>query len=136
MKIRLRNSLDALDPLQVALLANAPRRTRLRNIIRREASPFAVLKLLFCVHSVAQLSATPWTVGRQAPLSTGFSRQEHWSGLPCPPPGVFRPRDGVPLASPALAAFFTSCATVFLRSLFTHSVAAAAAASLQSCLTV
>ena len=26
--------------------------------------------------------ATPWTVAHQAPLSTGFSRQEHWSGLP------------------------------------------------------
>ena len=26
--------------------------------------------------------ATPWTIARQAPLSTGFSRQEHWSGLP------------------------------------------------------
>ena len=26
--------------------------------------------------------ATPWTVARQAPLSMGFSRQEHWSGLP------------------------------------------------------
>ena len=32
--------------------------------------------------------ATLWTVGRQAPLSMGFSRQESWSGLPCPPPGV------------------------------------------------
>ena len=32
-------------------------------------------------------SVTPWTVARQAPLSTGFSRQEHWSGLPCPLPG-------------------------------------------------
>ena len=32
-------------------------------------------------------SATPWTVARQALLSVGFSRQEHWSGLPCPPPG-------------------------------------------------
>ena len=30
---------------------------------------------------------TLWTVARQAPLSMGFSRQEHWSGLPCPPPG-------------------------------------------------
>ena len=27
------------------------------------------------------------TVVRQAPLSMGFSRQEYWSGLPCPPPG-------------------------------------------------
>ena len=31
-------------------------------------------------------SATLWTVARQAPLSTGFSRQEYWSGLPFPPP--------------------------------------------------
>ena len=28
-----------------------------------------------------------WTVARQVPLSMGFSRQEHWSGLPCPPLG-------------------------------------------------
>ena len=30
---------------------------------------------------------TPWTAAHQAPLSTGFSRQEYWSRLPCPPPG-------------------------------------------------
>ena len=30
---------------------------------------------------------TLWTVACQAPLSMGFSRQEYWSGLPCPPPG-------------------------------------------------
>ena len=29
---------------------------------------------------------TPWTVAHQAPLFMGFSRQEYWSGLPCPPP--------------------------------------------------
>ena len=29
---------------------------------------------------------TPWTIDSQAPLSMGFSRQEYWSGLPCPPP--------------------------------------------------
>ena len=29
-------------------------------------------------------SAILWIVARQAPLSTGFSRQEHWSGLPFP----------------------------------------------------
>ena len=28
--------------------------------------------------------ATLWTVAHQAPLSIGFSRQEHWSGLPLP----------------------------------------------------
>ena len=30
---------------------------------------------------------TPWTVACQAPLSMGFSSQEHWSGLPFPSPG-------------------------------------------------
>ena len=30
---------------------------------------------------------TLWTVACQAPLSMGFSWQEYWSGLPCPPPG-------------------------------------------------
>ena len=37
--------------------------------------------------SVMSDSVTPWTVARQAPLSMGFSRQEYWSGVPCPPPG-------------------------------------------------
>ena len=36
--------------------------------------------------SCVWLSATPWTVVYQAPLSTQLSRQEYWSGLPCPPP--------------------------------------------------
>ena len=30
---------------------------------------------------------TLWTLAHQAPLLTGFSRQEYWSGFPCPPPG-------------------------------------------------
>ena len=33
------------------------------------------------------LFATIWTVAYPAPLSMGFSKQEYWSGLPCPPPG-------------------------------------------------
>ena len=37
--------------------------------------------------SRVQLFATPRTVTHQAPLSMGFSRQEHWSGLPFPSPG-------------------------------------------------
>ena len=37
--------------------------------------------------SHVRLFATLWTVGHQAPWSMGFSRQEYWSGLPCPPPG-------------------------------------------------
>ena len=31
-------------------------------------------------------SATPWTAAFQAPPSMGFSRQEHWSGVPLPSP--------------------------------------------------
>ena len=37
--------------------------------------------------SRVRLFATLWTVARQAFLSIGFSRQEYWSGLPCPPSG-------------------------------------------------
>ena len=32
------------------------------------------------------LFAIPQTVAHQAPLSMGLSREENWSGLPCPPP--------------------------------------------------
>ena len=47
-----------------------------------------VIKLHACkVASVVSHTATLWTVAGQAPLSMGFSRQEFWSGLPCPPPG-------------------------------------------------
>ena len=35
--------------------------------------------------SRVRLFGTPWTVARQPPLSMGFSRQEYWGGLLCPP---------------------------------------------------
>ena len=55
-----------------------------------------------------RLSATPWTVARQAPLSMGLSRPEHWSGVPFPSPGGL-PDPGIEPISPALAgAFFTT----------------------------
>ena len=62
----------------------------------------------FCVLSQLsriRLCTTLWTVARQAPLPMGFSRQEYWSGLPCPPPGD-PPDPGIKpesLRSPALA---------------------------------
>ena len=59
-----------------------------------------------CVCSVVSNSVTPWTVAHQAPLFMGFLKQEYWSGLPFPPP--------IPL----------------------YAAAAAAAKSLQSCLTL
>ena len=48
------------------------------------------------------LFSTPWTVAHQAPLSMGFSRQEYWSGLPCPSQGDL-PNLGIEPRSPALA---------------------------------
>ena len=36
--------------------------------------------------SRVRLLATPWTAAYQAPPSTGFSRQEYWSGMPVPSP--------------------------------------------------
>ena len=56
-----------------------------------------VVKLL----SRVRLFATPWTVAYQAPPSMGFSRQEHWSGLPFPYPGDL-PDPGIEPGSPAL----------------------------------
>ena len=44
---------------------------------------------------------TPWAVTRQAPLSMGFPRQEHWSGLPFPSQGDF-PDPQIESLSPAL----------------------------------
>ena len=55
-------------------------------------------------HSVMSDSfATPQTVAHQPPLSMGFSRQEYWSGLPCPPPGDL-PNPGIKCKSPILEA--------------------------------
>ena len=50
-----------------------------------------------------QLFACPWTVAGQAPLSIGFSSQEHWSGLPFPSPG-YLPNPGIKPRFPALQA--------------------------------
>ena len=59
-----------------------------------------------------RLYATPWIVACQAPLSMGFSRQEYWSGLPFPSPGVL-PDPGMEPASIfwLVGWFFTTSAT-------------------------
>ena len=48
--------------------------------------------------SCVQVFVSLWTVAYQAPLPMGFSRQEYWSGLPCPPPGD-HPNPGLELTS-------------------------------------
>ena len=42
-----------------------------------------------CYFSQVRLFETLWIVACQAPLSMGISRQEYWSGLPYPLPGIF-----------------------------------------------
>ena len=51
--------------------------------------------------SRVQLFSTPWTVAHQALLSMGFSKQEYWSRLPCPPSGDL-PDPGIEPGSPTL----------------------------------
>ena len=59
--------------------------------------------LLLIYYSHVRLFVTPWTVARQAPLCEGLSRQEYWSGLPCPPPGDL-PDPGIGPMSPVTPA--------------------------------
>ena len=58
---------------------------------------------------------TLWAIAHQVPLSMGFSRQEHWSGLPFPSPGDHPNPEVKPtsLASPALAGRFFTTSTTF-----------------------
>ena len=64
--------------------------------------------------SCVQLFVTLWTAAHQSPLSMRFSRQEYWSGLPCPPSGDLSDPGfkALALASPLLAGrFFTTNTT-------------------------
>ena len=56
----------------------------------REIITTLLISYVWCMvncFSPVWLFVTLWTIARQAPLSMGFSKQEYWSGLPCPPPG-------------------------------------------------
>ena len=75
---------------------------------------FSCISAFLSCFSCVQLFATLWSIARQAPLSMGFSRQEHWSGLPrlspedLTDPGI----QPTSLTSPALAGrIFTTSAT-------------------------
>ena len=56
--------------------------------------------------SPVQLLGALWTAALQATLSTGFSGQEYWSGLPCPPPGDLLEPGTEPSSSALQADFF------------------------------
>ena len=70
-----------------------------------------LLLLLLSRFSHVQLFAIPGTEALQAPLSTGLSKHEYWSGLLCPPPGDFPDPGTEPgcltsaLATPSLVKF-------------------------------
>ena len=74
---------------------------------RHNSIPFPVhriqrcMRLLFSCSVVSNSFAIPWTVAHQAPLSMGFSRQEHWSVLPFPSPGDL-PDPGIEHSDPCL----------------------------------
>ena len=55
-------------------------------LLGRKAMTNLLLLLLLSRFSRVRLCATPKTAAHQAPPSLGFSRQEHWSGLPFPSP--------------------------------------------------
>ena len=78
------------------------------------------------------LFAAPWIVVHQAPLSMKFLRQEYWSGLSCPPP-EYLPNPGI---KPWISC--VSCPGRFSTTSATWGAKrdAAAAKSLQSCLTL
>ena len=70
-----------------------------------------ILCVLTCVISCSVVSDSLQPHGlhaaHQAPLSMGIPRQEYWSGLPVPPPGI----ETMPPASPALQEDSLHCAT-------------------------
>ena len=81
-------------------------------LFHKQISPLSSLKNTVVDHDIVNstcvlshfrhvwLFVTLWTVAYQVPLSMGFSRQEYWSGLPCPPPGDL-PDTGIKPSSPA-----------------------------------
>ena len=74
---------------------------------------FLITVFMLSRFSHVQLFATLWTVACQAPLSMGFSRQEYWSGLLCPPPRDLADPETEPasLTFPALAGRFFTIST-------------------------
>ena len=73
-------------------------------LISRVFTYFLLFACVLSHFSPVGLFATLWTVAHQSPLSMGFSRQEHWSGLPCPPPRDL-PNPGIVPASPTLQVY-------------------------------
>ena len=75
----------------VALKKGSPRHYEFEglHVLKCQVVGMSLLLLLLLSHfSHFQLCATPQMAAHQAPLSLGFSRQEHWSGLTFPSPSM------------------------------------------------
>ena len=72
-----------LEKILVLIISMATKWFRFQTLLQL---PYLYALCLLSHSSRVQLLATLWTVAHQAPLSLGFSRQEYWSRLPCPPP--------------------------------------------------
>ena len=102
-------SIFPMKPFGISIIATVKPLSDSSNIWVLFESCAYVLSHVSCV----RLLATLWTLVCQAPLSVGFSRQEYWSGSPCPPPGDL-PDLGVKptsLISPALAGEYFATST-------------------------
>ena len=78
-----------------------------------------------CEHAVTSVlsdSLQPMDYSPLGPLSKGFSRQEYWRGLPCPPPGnlPYLRIEPTSLKSPALAGGFFTASTTWEA--FSHTI--------------
>ena len=57
------------------------------NVSLSSPNPSSFICYVLSCFSPVQLFVNLWTVACEVPLSVGFSGQEYWSGLPCPPLG-------------------------------------------------
>ena len=74
-----------------AIYIREKKKGRKEEILRYKSKKICIRSACVYVfsHSVVSDSVTPWTRAHQAPITMEFSRQEYWSGLPFPPPGIF-----------------------------------------------
>ena len=75
-----------LEPILQIYLTFSPHYNQKIQSIHLNVSVKILLLLLLSHFSRVRLCVTPQTAAHQAPPSLGFSRQEHWSGLPFPSP--------------------------------------------------
>ena len=72
--------------VEVTIIKNQRSQTRYYSRTNINPALITMLLLLLSHFSHVRLCGTPQTAAHQAPPSLGFSRQEHWSGLPFPSP--------------------------------------------------